>query len=227
MDNAQQIGHAAPLNVEGNTALYKRLVAGDAAARDEMIEGNTALAIFRVETYLRTSPQMAYYRDDMISEALVGVCRAVDDMQKRGPVKHPRPTGYITRVVDHHIAKVVDERDTIVIPSRTQEIARRNNAPIEPPKVVSEKALSGKAAPIPFSPGAVLEVQEELFAACHDDLDRQIILMRMDGYTHEEIAQKCSKSRQSIGDRIKKIGARLVERCPEYRQYVLRGGEDD
>ena len=49
-----------------------------------MIEGNTALAIFRVETYLRTSPQMAYYRDDMISAALLGVCKAVDDMQSQG-----------------------------------------------------------------------------------------------------------------------------------------------
>jgi len=227
MDNTQHIGHAKPLNVEDNNALYRRLVAGDVAARNEMIEGNTALAIFRVEAYLRTSPQMAYYRDDMISEALVGVCRAVDDMQKRGAVKHPRPTGYITRVVDHHIAKVVDERDTIVVPPRTQEKARRNNSPIEPPKVVSEKALSGKAAPIPYSTSALLEVQEELLASCHDDLDRQIISMRVDGYTQEEIADKCSMSQTGVAYRIKKIGERLVERCPEYRQYVLRKREDD
>lgn len=226
MDNMQHIGHAKPLNVEDNNALYRRLVAGDVTARNEMIEGNTALAIFRVEAYLRTSPQMAYYRDDMISEALVGVCRAVDDMQKRGAVKHPRPTGYITRVVDHHIAKVVDERDTIVVPPRTQEKARRNNSPIESPKVVSEKALSGKAAPIPYSTSALLEVQEELLASCHDYLDRQIIAMRADGYTHEEIAEKCGLSRTPITRRIKAIGKRLVERCPEYRQYIVRGEND-
>ena len=227
MDNTQQIGHAEPLTMKDNDVLYARVVAGDLNARNQMIEGNTALAIFRVETYLRTSPQMQYYRDDMISAALLGVCKAVDDMQARGAVKHPKPTGYITKVVDHHIAKVVDERDTIVIPHTTQKRARGGGKPIEAPKVVSEKALSGRTAPIPFSTGALLEVQEELLASCRDELDQRIISMRSDGYTHEEIAKECSMSTSGITCRIKRIGKRLVERCPEYRQYVLGSARDD
>ena len=95
--------------------LYQRLVSGDTKARDEMIEGNMALVVYRVDTYLRNAPQMAYYRDDMIAEGLVGLCKAVDAMQKKGPVKDPRPTGYITRSVDQHIARLADEANVVVV----------------------------------------------------------------------------------------------------------------
>ena len=76
MDNAHHITRGRALNVEDNDALYRRLVAGDDLA-NEMIEGNTGLVVFRVDAYLRTSPQMKYYRDDMISEGLAGLCKAV------------------------------------------------------------------------------------------------------------------------------------------------------
>ena len=71
-------------------------------------------------------------------------------------------------------------------------------------------------------------MQEELLASCHDDLDRQIIAMRADGYTHEEIAEKCSMSQGHLfPTNQERLASDLVERCPEYRQYVRRGGKDD
>ena len=219
--------HSKALDIDANVALYKRLVAGDVKARDEMIEGNTGLVVFRVDSYLRTSPQMAYYRDDMISAGLVGLCKAVEYMKARGPIKSPKPAGYITKIVDWHIAKVVDERDTIVVSHTTQKRGRANGTPSDPPKVVSEKALLGRAAPIPFTPSSVIELQEELLASCRDDLDRKIVAMRTDGYTHEEIAGTCLMSKSGITYRIRRIGERLVERCPEYRQYVIREDKDD
>ena len=109
-----------PFTMAQNDEAYKRLVTGDKKARDEMIEGNVALVVYRVGAYLRSAPQMAYYRDDMISAGLLGLCGAVDRMQKKGPVKNPKPTGCITRAIDRHISHAVDEANTIVVPYRTQ-----------------------------------------------------------------------------------------------------------
>jgi len=227
MEDTAQTTRNRALTVTDNDALYRQLVSGDKLARNKMIEGNTGLVVFRVDTYLRTSPQMTYYREDMISEGLLGLCKAVDDMRSRGLVRHPKPTGYMTKIIDQHIARAVDERDTIVVPHATQKLARAKDVPIDVPKVVSDRALLGRPASTPFSTGAVMEVQEELLASCKDDLDKKIISMRSDGYTHEEIAKACSMSTSGITYRIKALGKRLVERCPEYRQYVLRDAEDD
>ena len=155
---------------------------------------------------------MKYYRDDMISEGLAGLCKAVVDMRSRGAVKYPKPTGYMTKIIDQHIAKVVDERDTIVVPHTTQKVARAH-APIDIPKVVSEGAILGRPAPTPFSAGAVMEVQEELLASCKDNLDKRIVNMRSDGYTQAEIGRKCSLPQSRVSERIKAIGKGLVQRC--------------
>ena len=73
-----------PFATKENDAAYQRLVSGDESARNELIEGNMALVIHRVDAYLHRAPQMAYYRDDMISAGIVGLCEVVDRMQKEG-----------------------------------------------------------------------------------------------------------------------------------------------
>ena len=71
-------GRNEPFTTEQNDEVYRRLVSGDKKARDEMIEGNMALVVHRADEYLRKAPQMAYYRDDMMSAGFVGLCEAVD-----------------------------------------------------------------------------------------------------------------------------------------------------
>ena len=148
-------------------------------------------------------------------------------MRSRGAVKYPKPTGYMTKIIDQHIAKVVDERDAIVVPHATQKVARAKGTPIDIPKVVSEGAIVGRPAPTPFSASAVMEVQEELLGIVQGQprqADRQ---MRSDGYTQAEIGRKCSLPQSRVSERIKAIGKRLVQRCPEYRQYVVRDEDGD
>ena len=71
-----------PLDAEKNAALYQRVAAGDAAAREEMIVGNMPLAVAKVESFIRCFPEVAHLRDDLTSAAFIGLVKAVNKMAK-------------------------------------------------------------------------------------------------------------------------------------------------
>ncbi len=50
--------------VEKNNELFPAVVAGDAAARDAMIEGNMALVVVKADSLIRQMPSVAYLRDE-------------------------------------------------------------------------------------------------------------------------------------------------------------------
>lgn len=201
---------------EQNDVVYQRLVSGDEKARDEMIEGNMALVVFRTDEYLRKAPQMAYYRDDMMSAGFVGLCEAVDRMRKVGPVKHPSPTGCITNAIDRAINHVVDRANTIVVPDRVQRRARAEGEPIRPPRIVSDKALVSVHDSAYRDQDAVKELYEEALACCQNGKEKRIISMRATGHTDAEIALVVGLSRRRVSSLRDAIFKRFYERCPEY-----------
>jgi DNA-directed RNA polymerase specialized sigma subunit len=211
-------GRSEPFTTEHNDECYKRLISGDANARNEMIEGNIALAVYRTDAYLRTSPQMAYYRDDMISAGLVGLCEAIDTMQKKGAIRNPKPTGYIARTIDQHIVRLADEANTIVVSYKAQERARAEGKPILPPRLVSDKVLLGVDDSVFRDRNATKELQDEILACCHNAIERQIVMMRSEGYTDAQIGDVLNLSDTTISSRRKAIHSRLLERCPEFRE---------
>ena len=133
---------AKPFTTEQNDEVYKRLVSGDEKARDEMIEGNMALVVYRVDAYLRSAPQMAYYRDDMISAGWLDCVRLWTACRRRGRSRIQEPTGWITKGIDCHIITLVDEANTIVVPKMSatgapgQKVNRSDHR-----ESVSDKAL--------------------------------------------------------------------------------------
>ncbi len=218
MDQSQAVGLGEPLTTEQNDALYQRLVSGDMKARDEMIEGNLALVVYRVDAYIRCAPQMAYYRDDLISGGLEGLCKAVDAMSQGKHLESPRPTGRITKAIDRHISNLADEANVVCVPRRTQTRARAKGKPIDPPRVVSDKILQSKEDQKYFEEKAAIELQEEILACCQTDVERQIILMRIEGYNDTEIGEKINRSQQYISSVRARLFSRFSERCPEYKE---------
>ena len=73
------------LDAEKNAALFERVAAGDAAAREEMIVGNMPLAVAKVESFLRCFPGVAHLRDDLTSAAFTGLIKAVNQMARERP----------------------------------------------------------------------------------------------------------------------------------------------
>ncbi len=218
MEQSRAAGYSEPFSREKNNQVYDRLVNGDESARDEMIQGNMALVVVRVEAYLRQSPQYAFLRDDLISAGLVGLCEAVDAMQKRGRVKSANPTGYIYTAIDNHLTETVDEESTIVVPHRTQKRAREEDNPIVCPRAVGAKATESCFSRLSTADvSAGHELKDEIMACCRDDVDVKIVEMRIAGHTDSEIAEAVGLSgHQTISRRRKKIFARLKERCLEY-----------
>lgn len=216
--NRYTIGDSEAATVEDNNVFYDRLVDGDVSARDEMIERNVGLAVFRTETYLRSNPQMSYYREDMIGAALVGLCEAVDSMQKRRRIQNPKPTGYMTKTIDQHIQVVVDESNTIVVSYKAQRRARAAGTPIQPPRIVSEKAAIAKPDLSQRERINGDDLCEDIMTCCWDDVDRHIVEMRQEHTSDTTIGQTLGISQQEVSRRRKDIEARLIERCPEFKE---------
>jgi hypothetical protein len=218
MKPSDSVGRGEPFTIEQNDEVYKRLVAGDIKARDEMMVGNVALAIYRVEAYLRGASQMSYYRDEMISAGILGLCSAVERMQKRGIVKNPKPTGCITKAIDRYISHCADEANTIVVSSRVQQMARAVGEPIILPHTVSEKTLISVDDTSIRDREEVSELKEEALACCKDEVEKTIVTMRVDGYTDAQIGKSLNLVRRRVSRLRQDIFKRFNERCPEYKE---------
>lgn len=218
LERCKAAGYCEPFSREKNIEIYIRLVKGDKLAREEMIQGNMALVISKVDNHLRQFPEMAFYRDDITSAALVGLIKAVDAMQKKGFKKDANPTGYIAATIENHITECIDENTTIVVPHRTQKRARDEGKPIERPKFVSAKDSEKHFATLlDADENAAFDLEEEIKACCQDESDLKIVSMRKEGYTDSEIAETIGMSgQQAISRRRAKIFERLKVRCPEY-----------
>jgi DNA-directed RNA polymerase specialized sigma subunit len=210
------VGRAEPFTTEQNDAVYQRLMAGDKSARDEMIEGNVALVVYRVDAYLRMAPQMSYYRDDMIASGLLGLCDAVDGMSKKGVIR--KPTGYISIAIDRYVSHAADEANAIVVPFQAQAAARQEGTPMCLPRTVSDSALTNYNDLSTIECEEVLALTEEVLACCQDDVERRIVSMRVDGYTDEEIGQALAIQRRHVSRMREGIFKRFNERCPEYKE---------
>ena len=75
--------------VEKNNELFPAVAAGDAAARDAMIEDNMALVVVKADALIRQMPSVAYLRDDLVSAGYVGLVKAVNKVAA-GKVKTPK-----------------------------------------------------------------------------------------------------------------------------------------
>lgn len=217
MEHCRAAGHTKAFSRKKNEEVYQRLIAGDGKARDEMILGNAALVVLRVDHYLRRNPKMAHMREDMISAGVSGLCAAVDRMQKGTRAKKINPTGYIYTAIDQRIDKLLDEESTIVIPHASQEAARKKDQPITPPRTIGGNAaetLCAKRFAVDLFAGP--ELEEEIRACCLDRKDLRIVQMRIEGYNDREIGEALGMAENTVTVRRGKLYERLTERCPEY-----------
>jgi len=217
VEQGRAAGYGDPFSREKNNEVYERLVKGDETARDEMIHGNLAVVVFRVDAHLRRAPQFKYYRKDMISAGLLALCEAIDTMQRKGQVENANPTGYICTSIEQAIGKLTDEDSTIVVPQRSQDKARQEGKKIEHPRTIGGNAAVALASRLHASdPLALVELEEEIRACCRDETDMKIVELRAGGDNDNEIAKALGLGRSTVATRRKDIYERLKERCPEY-----------
>jgi len=175
------------LDAEKNAALHRRIVAGDAAAREEMIVGNMPLAVTNVESFIRCFPGMSHLRDDLTSAALTGLVKAVN---KLAAGKGPRstdlsaPVEFIGMWINRELRQLLESESVIHLPARSKYRARAEGEELKAPVVCN---VIPERFEVP-SYEKELEMRDLIESCCTCAEERTFVAMREAAYTLAEIA---------------------------------------
>lgn len=162
------------LTRELNDELQHKVAAGDEDARTQMIEGNMRLAASKVEQFVAQRPQFAYMKDDLLSDAFVGLTEAVDAIRDSGV--RDSTTGWLASCIQNRLllAARLECKESGTVPQSPSDLAYDD----------------GRLA--------AAEARESVYACCEDDLDREIVRQRELGHTDTEIAESLGCGRLSV-----------------------------
>ncbi|MEX0938325.1 MAG: hypothetical protein WDZ59_10745 [Pirellulales bacterium] len=185
-----------------NTELLPLVAAGDIGARDRMIESNVGLVRDTVRRFLTSRPQFKYLRDDLISEGILGLAEAVRDIAAGAPVQHV--AAYLRKAVFNQLdSHVTAHGNTIKTPRmRDAENVRR----------IEEDDCD------PRNHHREVDLADEIMGSCQDDVEREIVRLRIQGYKDVEVAERLRLSTSWINDVRRKMYERFLTRNPEYRR---------
>lgn len=209
---AEAAGYPPPSSRAKNDALYRKLLAGDPGARSELIKGNMALVIVKVDSYLRQFPNLRYFREDLISAGLLSLVQAVDGLRAAGEVPDANPTGYIYTSVQNGLSNAAQEECLIAVPRKSAKRAKAKGQPIAIPKRVAGNDFSELATKLVDDPMPLIELRDEIDGCCRSDVERKIVQMRHEGYLFQEIAEALDIPLSSANLMLRRVYARFLKR---------------
>lgn len=180
----QMVANGAVASRESNDALYPQVAAGNQEAIKKMIESNMSLVIDKVDSYIRCWSEIAYLRDDMISEGFLGLTVAVQRMATKGEASNPNPTGYMSYWINYHIGSTVDKERAVGVGDRT--VRRRQQDGDELPTSVPLPDTFNKDEGV--DPMSQVDLQDLIESCCETEFDRVIVEMKAKRYSDKEIA---------------------------------------
>jgi hypothetical protein len=200
-----------PLTMEKNAALYPRVQAGDAVAREEMITGNMPLVIAKVESLIRSFPNVEYLRDDLTSAGLLGLTSAVNAIADGFQAKNP--TFYLAKAIVTEIGKALEDETPIRIPYTSRRRAETTDTPLVPP-VVQNIIPERFEAP---SYEKELEMRDVIDACCVRKEERTFVAMKEAGHTLTEIAAAMNMPLTSTHRLAKRLEAHVQRKIKAIR----------
>jgi len=199
-------------NRKRNEELYPRVMAGDAKAREEMITGNMALVISKVDSYLRRYPQIEHFRDDLHSAGFTGLVKAVNKMAEHREPAKVNPTGYISVAITHEFANLARKEavhsgiELADIPEMDMDDG--NDTP---------KVSHGVPESIPdtnqSAAAELFELRELIHSCCQSEEEHTLIRMREEGYSDREIARALAMPHTSAYTLRKELEKRFQKKC--------------
>lgn len=205
-----------PFCSEDNDRLYPLVAAGDADARQQMIEGNMSLAVTKVESFIRCFLNVAHLRDDLTSAAFIGLTKAVNKMAEGTAIKYEgtwNPTDFIGAWINCELGEAVEVENPIRVPRRSRCRARANGQELEAP-VVQHDIPERFEVP---SYEKELEMRELIESCCTCKEERTFIVMREAGHTLVEIAAAIGRSRMFTQRMGKQLEARVMRKLEALR----------
>lgn len=181
---------------ESNDLLYADLIRGGKSARDKLIETNVSLVIFKVGQFINRFPAMAYLREELVGEGMVGLVTAVDKMANAPPHEKPNPTGFISHWITFHIGEAVDKEFANGASARTVR-NHRKSAEADFPRAVP---FTGELETIleDHDPSKLIELRDLIYGCCVTETEREVISLRESGHTYQEIAKLTGFSLTSV-----------------------------
>lgn len=147
---------------ELNEELQVLVAKGDDSARQRMIASNMRLAAYITERFVEQHSQYAYYKDDLLSEAFIGLTEGVDKIRDKGV--RDDPTSWLSGSIRMLLSKAVRG---LVGDLQTGHLGGNDLA---------------------YTPDSGLETLEAIYACCEDDTEREIVRLRGLGRTDVEIS---------------------------------------
>lgn len=197
-----------PLTAEGNKALYREVAAGDPAAREKMILGNTALAMTNVESFIRRYPQFAHLRDDLMSAAFIGLTKAVNQMVAGCEIRDSEawtPVCCMGTWINRELSRLIEDEHQIHLPHESERLAKQKGEPINMPSV--SNTIPERGAPASYE--EEVEVRDLIDACIETDIERTFMQMREAGYTYAEIADVLQMTVGNLSYVVAKLDCRL------------------
>jgi DNA-binding NarL/FixJ family response regulator len=185
--------------------LYTALRAGDASARSKIIEEcvppKGGLVIQAVNQYLQTYPEREYLRDDMVSEGNLALAIAAEALNTGEEKDNPK--AYLDAAIDAAICQLFDKEQTMSVPFSTLRYWRKRGD--DGYRYPTREELDDVDLPAPDT----RDVDEALDSACHDQTDRDIVRLRREGFTDQEIGDQKGIARNTIRVRRRAIANRF------------------
>jgi hypothetical protein len=210
-----------PATRESNDALYTRVVAGDEAAIEEMILSNMPMVTKKVADYLESYPQCNHLKEDMLSQGYVGLVKGVRAMVNQTTDKNLNPTGVMSKYIHYELGELFDLEAAIRVPQRTWLRKRRKGEEI----TVATKEFSMTVEDVlerdgTRDPRALVDLIDEIYGCCENDIEKEIIRLRMEGRGDNDIADILGLPKTTTYMMRRGIYARFLERNPEIRGEV-------
>jgi len=180
-----------PATVKSNNLLYPRVALGCGRSREQMILSNIGLIVSEVNRFLAFVPGFSHLRDDLISDAFVGLVRAVNKMASDGIVNDANPTSFMAMSIRGCFGKTVEGEQTIRIPSETRRQKKSKGIELEPPaREFSHYTEEEMEEAFTYDPRKMRDLRETLDACCESDVERKIIELRERKFVDREIAER-------------------------------------
>jgi DNA-directed RNA polymerase specialized sigma24 family protein len=166
--------------------LLRRWRAGDGNARQQLLEINHSLAVNIAKKKAR---KYKANEEDLIDVALVALVEAAEWLLH---CRHDNARGYFAKSIYRAIS--LELNDNWEYADRYKEV----DLALAPERPAPDENLTA--------------VWDELHFCCDSSLDVQIVLLRSQGYTLQEISTRLQKATSTIHSRLRKVESRYRER---------------
>ncbi len=171
------------LDDEEKLKLLKRVRVGNSEAIEKMILGHIRLAFSIVSRYVNSFP---YFVDDLKSAAIMGVVIAVNKIAKNSMDSHDNVTGYIVINVNYVIRREIQNNLAIQSPRNKKVLL-----------VTSGVSWNVRTRHSQLS-SQLYEIWDSVDSLTEDQLEKQILELRSEGHTDNEVAEFLGLSRSSV-----------------------------